>query len=341
MNPNDRKTQTLERARQRGSRATNVAGAIHYLRTHLPAPIRGLATLGTRAFAIRAQPSSPASWRSHETRAQARAEAIAARCVSKVNPFRSVRRCAAGETEDIARLSALALGKLLCTRLATLLAANWPYRRSTSTWAGGEHRISVAVADLPAARCGSEPVWSQNGKWRGTNSAANLGVTLRCLRHLGTNAVIGGLLTVDCKKVAPREYRATWVEQARGFELKLVDGWIVRGHHVAGGTLEHARKVTRKARTAAAATLRVGRYRDLQPHLKTILVTRADSLEAGNCAAGTDAFIRVFDTEIAGRPAIPAATLLRLRDDDFTRRAVAAAWRRQETTRAEHAAATR
>jgi hypothetical protein len=54
------------------------------------------------------------------------------------------------------------------------------YRRSQSSWAGGDHNITVRIQDdRPAAMTGgSEPARSKNGKWSGTNSYVAVSIPL-------------------------------------------------------------------------------------------------------------------------------------------------------------------
>lgn len=207
---------------------------------------------------------------------------------------------------------------------------NWPYRQSQSSWAGGDHYFRLYVGDAPGASGWSKRAWSRNGKWSGSDSHARITVTARCLREMQGRILIGDLVTADCEKVAPREYRATWVEQSKGFALKLVEGWVIRGQHIRAATLSAARKKARLERNAQASRLWSDRRRvaTLDQDLSRILVTRADSLAAGNCEAGTDAFIRSKLEFLGDAPAVRAAHLLIVQDSVYTRRAIAAAWRR-------------
>jgi hypothetical protein len=56
--------------------------------------------------------------------------------------------------------------------------------------------------------------------------------------------------------------------------------------------------------------------------LATVFVTRADSVRAGNCAAGTTSFINSHADVLEGRTNIPADELLKVVDDQYTRAAV-------------------
>ena len=199
---------------------------------------------------------------------------------------------------------------------------DWPYRRSESSWAGGEHGIQVTLGDTPDAECSGYRVWSSNGKWSGQNSIAKLAITRRCFDLLGKNLTIGGLVTLDADEIEPRVFRAVWAEQGRGFSLKLVEGWIVRGFHSTADTLEKAKRAANNARKKIAEIELAKRITLDGVDLKTLFVRRSDSIKAGNCSAGTDSFIRTMKNLIGVAKEISAYTLLRMRDDYHVRLAI-------------------
>lgn len=328
MDASTRKAQAIQRANASGSKAGSFRGALRFLAARLPPPVAGLARIGSGHFYPTHRRRDDSIWNSHASRADLRACQLAAQADTLPAPLAALENACRCQTADVYSRALTHLHQRWARKVRARLQRNWPYRQSQSGWAGGEHSVKVEVSDKPDARGWSERAWSHNGKWSGTNSFAHLVLTRRCLAEFKVHVVVGGLVTLDCERVGPREYRATWAEQARGFELKVVEGWIVRGHHVAGGTLEQARKRASRARSAAAEALRGTAFREIQAHIKSLVVTREDSLRAGNCAAGTDAFIRVFDKAIGQRRAIPATELLAMRDDAFTRNTVVAAYRR-------------
>ncbi len=222
-------------------------------------------------------------------------------------------------------------------RIKALLQENWPYRRSTSSWAGGDHNVYVRLSEEPCGECYSKRAWSKNGKWSGTSSFADLRITQRCIDALGENLFIGGLITLDAEVIAPRTYRATWLEQSRGVSLKIVQGWIIKGHHCTAKTLEKAKKQVAKARASQVlaifnnrAALRKLDFTHFPLH--QIMVTRGDSLNAGNCIPGTDSFIRTHFGDKGNPKAVSALSLLAIVDDSFVRRAILEADARQRQT---------
>lgn len=213
------------------------------------------------------------------------------------------------------------------------LSGSYPYKVSQSSWAGGDHSTTIELTTNPyEIRCsgGSYKVWSSNNKWSGNNSYASLTATERTICHLG-DILYNGLLHLDAEPVGRREYRAVWCEQARGFDLKKVDGWIIKGHHIKGGTLKMALKKAQEARKKAiTAAIRQRQSLHERFGLKHIWVSVDDSLKAGNCRPATETMrakiVRTLGGEVG---AIRADVLLNLQDDFYTRRAVATAAARQ------------
>jgi Tfp pilus assembly major pilin PilA len=201
--------------------------------------------------------------------------------------------------------------------LKSILTSTWPYRRAESRWAGGKHTVNADIGFLPSARCDNSLVWSSNGKWSGNNSCGHITVTYRAVNLLGVEGlIIGGLLTLDAELVAPRAVRAVWVEQGRGVALKLVEGWIVRGYHVAGGTLEAANKKAagaRKRAVHAALATRADRRNTIKENFKSVWVTIEDSLAAGNCGPASEQVQTVVRRFVGGNiSAVRADVLLRI-----------------------------
>lgn len=326
----------IARMQVRGSSAKTLRGALRFASANMESCIPGLARLrpgacvaGVRSPSRHIDFDTRYNW-SHAARVQARAQADYALTASRdslVSRLDACRSALPQATEDLRQAVEAIAKSAIEHQVARSLRQNWPYRQSTSAWAGGGHSVSVTIGERPQAVGDSERAWSANGKWSGTNSWARLTVTERCLRNLGLRPVVADLLTLDAERVGPREYRVVWVEQGRGFTLKTVDGWLIRGYHVAGGTLAAARKKAAMARHKRAMLLlyeRVGKQL-AEYDLSTVSVTRADSLAAGNCSAGTDSFVERFREKLDGRTAIPADELLRWRNDARTRAAVSAA----------------
>ena len=213
--------------------------------------------------------------------------------------------------------------------LAADIAREWPLRRSESRWAGGEHEVEIYIRATPGCSAETKRVWSDNGKWSGTNSTAYLHVTLHALAHFPTLRTADGSIVLDAQKVGQREYRLTWVGQSVGVDIKPITGWLIRGYHSTRKTIDAARAEAREARQRAlSATLR---KRASAAKLRSAYVQVEDSLAAGNCKTETDAFAARAWREIGavGPCAVRADLVVGLRDDAYTRRAVNLAVARQ------------
>lgn len=167
------------------------------------------------------------------------------------------------------------------------------YRYASGSWAGGEHTTVVLVGgSVPDAIGTSRRVWSRNGKWSGLNSRHEITVPAdwdRSVRRRGL-AVVDGLLTLSAERVATGAYQCVWVEQGRGFALRLVDGYIARADRAApwchGSTAEGARRTSaRRARAAAAEAVEIAEASRTTYALADILAA-AERGELGACAAG-------------------------------------------------------
>lgn len=212
------------------------------------------------------------------------------------------------------------------------------YRKSNSSWAGGEHFENVHAVRHGQGECSgsSERVWSANGKWSGNDSTVTFRIEETVPDHM---VVVGGLVTLAAECVGVREYRATWAEQSRGFDLKAVDGFIIRGHHVRGNDLNKARVSAATARRATLATRIADRQKrstqrahDRELNLNTVWVTMADSLAVGNCVPATTAQAQRIKELLGGNVgAVRADVLLKIRDDYYVRRAIARAIQRKGT----------
>jgi hypothetical protein len=232
---------------------------------------------------------------------------------------------------DVAEAMCAETERVMCAGIAASLEASWPFARAASSWAGGEHSVTVRVDDSGGGLAwgGSEKVWSGNGKWSGRNSFASICATRSAFAHFPSLRTPDGSVVVDTERVAPREYRIRWVEQSRGFDLRTVDGWLIRGYHVKAATIAAARKKARAAREEAVAgairrrNAKLGIRRDWG----SVFVAVEDSLAAGNCKPITEQFAAQAYRAIgaSGPCAVRADVVLGLRDDGFVRRALSVA----------------
>jgi hypothetical protein len=206
------------------------------------------------------------------------------------------------------------------------------YRQSRSRWAGGGRFVQMYVREIPDCCGRSRRAWSYNGKWSGTDSFLDFCVTARAVQ-IFPSLIVGGLVTLDATPVEghPRAYGAVWAEQGKGFNIKPVQGFIIKGYHAKTNNFKAALKKVAEARRAALQTI-MRRRADRANH-SSIWVSYEDSIRGGNCPSGTKAFAHTVARAIgaAGDFAVRADVLLRIRNDGYTRRAVRAAEMRYRT----------
>lgn len=214
-------------------------------------------------------------------------------------------------------------------RAAITLQDNWrktELRTSQSSWAGGYNSFTVKYKKdtrRPAIIAEAVKVWSSNRKWSGNDMRVALSVP----SHYWTTKVIGGILTIAPRtRFDEREYKAFWVEQGRGFSVKLIEGFVLRGYHIAGNDIEKARTKVAKIRSDAARLLLKKRHSLVEAGQKWVTVD--DSLKSGNCRVGTEAFVRKLEKKLNAQGPIGAVRgdiIIALQDDYYTRRAIAVA----------------
>lgn len=355
------KQSVIERAQQLGSSAKTVKGACAYLRTQLRKikPLgygahranhmfRGMKDLadyryirrGERICAALRLPMDYEARLSALRSAQAEAESHHAPTISLRLIGRLLTRYRwSPEKIRQAALDSVGLAIDMCAELDALaksaaasLRDNWPMKKSTSSWAGGDHSVAVRWILDGQVGCGggSDRVWSDNGKWSGTDSYAELTVSAAALRRYSDLRTPDGLIVLHYEPIPehPRCAKIVWVEQGRGFALKAVHGYLVRGYHVQARSVEAAvKKVTviRQTACAKAIAAKLQQRQDRRDY-GLIWVGVQDSLAGGNCATGTENYrqqlCRIVGGEIGG---VRADWLLRQRRDTYTLRAVRAA----------------
>ena len=201
------------------------------------------------------------------------------------------------------------------------------YRLASSGWVGGENLITVVIGDRPSANTESKKVWDKKRTWPGTNLYVSLTVSpvwRRSVRARGL-AVLDGLLTTHAGPVTRHAeievYRATWIRQGQGLSIRPESGWIafhrpsLTTYHLPGGDAavavaalrrklrkqaipqeekDERRRLRQEARRARLERLTERLTRHDISDVAEVVVTRQDSLRAGNCEPGTDEFINRF-----------------------------------------------
>jgi hypothetical protein len=225
-----------------------------------------------------------------------------------------------------ARHDAEELADTISLKSVFLDGNNWPLARSRSSWAGGEHSTIIKIGHTPSCEGWSKRVWSSNGKWSGNDSYVSLTVTIRALQYFPTLRTPDGSVVLDAEEIEPRVFRLVWVEQARGFDIKPREGWLIRGYHSTKKSLKAAKKEAHEARQKSVSALLA--KRQYTKNIKHVWVSIEDSLAAGNCKSQTDAFASRVYSEIGHVGGLRADVLIAMRDDIYTRRAVGQAIKR-------------
>lgn len=121
------------------------------------------------------------------------------------------------------------------------LLSDCHYRKSSSTWAGGDHDVYIEIGE--AVDCGGDSIrrFSSNRKWSGNDSFHSFTVRDTWVEEVEKNGigVVDGKITLDAHLLSSGEgwglYSASWAEQGRGFILNKKEGIIL----LIKGTAKH------------------------------------------------------------------------------------------------------
>jgi len=188
-----------------------------------------------------------------------------------------------------------------------LIAQN--YRQTESHWVGGERTIEIRYSEVPYAEGITEKVWHEKKVRSGTNSTLIVAFSPSWHTDVFTKglSVVSGMVTTHATEIEHGVFRASWVEQGRGFSLHAVSGFIVvAGDDIVHGPTEEAAKQSACRRNPAyraeqtrRATERAKRIESKLGPIRAMLergdagpfgeivVTLIDSMRAGNCETGT------------------------------------------------------
>lgn len=115
------------------------------------------------------------------------------------------------------------------TAVAEKTLADCVYRRSQSSWAGGEHIVSARIGQPDISGHG-ERVWSANGKWPGTNSCITATVPLTWFIRVYRRglAVVNGCFVLDVISEDAKGLTVLAGRQGRGFDVYPARARIVQ-----------------------------------------------------------------------------------------------------------------
>lgn len=143
-------------------------------------------------------------------------------------------------------------------------------------------------------------VFSDREEYAGTKYKAKYGYLKLSLTYseFKNILVIGGLVTILKEKISPQIYKVAWYSKQHSkhnFQLTKINGWLIKGFHVQdnGQGFESAMAYVKTKRNNVAiakwndrASEELNRIANEIP-LNRVFVSVQDSLNAGNCEAGT------------------------------------------------------
>jgi len=197
-------------------------------------------------------------------------------------------------------------------KLSEKLENIYPLKIAEGRWAGGNNNFNVILdtaCTSPKFSVNSYREYSSNGKWSGNSCSFRLTIAPSM-----NFSLIGGLLTVKKKN----SNTVWWFQQSRGFEVKLIEGYLYKNYHEKrrkNDTYEKAIPRIQKKRNQAALELKKKRMLNkplASLDLKRLWVKTEDSIKAGNCPAGTYNFVSKLKKEVGEIGGIRADYLLEL-----------------------------
>lgn len=127
------------------------------------------------------------------------------------------------------------------------------------------------------------------GNFKGWRVRDNWGVLYINSTTLKKWKIIAGVPTFfPSKKI---KEKALWFEKSRGYSGKLIEGFVIRGTHLAAKTLEDAQKKFARIEKRILSQVKTEGLK---------WVTIDDSLNGGNCDVGTKTFVRRFGLDNLG-----------------------------------------
>lgn len=202
------------------------------------------------------------------------------------------------------------------------------YRRAESTWAGGDHTVSVRLCasnEAPNAIASTSTAWSRNSKWKGSNSHHEIVVRDTWPVIQRSAQVVSSMLTLEMGglPVESHIFAACWVEQGRGTGLAVRHGYLVDVGTNAVAAWKHADTLRGARRIRNGVTLPAGVRVNVEQLDATALlkrarltgaeiITRATATDAGHCDPGIRDWINKRGDVLEGRDSITARELAEL-----------------------------
>ncbi len=179
------------------------------------------------------------------------------------------------------------------------------YRVSVSSWAGGKNDIEINLSHQPKIDVRVYREWSKNGKWSGNSLKVTINIDpdwLDTVKNEGL-ASCHGLITTHATKLSDTEYKACWLERSRGFDVKVIHGFILRDgdRYFHGKTLASCYRSKKLADSSSKRQIDASEQKkkniayfdslslaDIIDKFADLPLTKRLSKLAGNCESGTD-----------------------------------------------------
>ena len=185
------------------------------------------------------------------------------------------------------------------------------YRQPQSSWAGGKTTVDFVLSKEPDQSVGSYKVWSDNGKWSGSNLGGQIALAPDWWEEVYEAGIANceGLLTTHATKIKRCLWSATWLEQSRGMNVKLVSGFIYKskGFYFHGESEEKCKAIAKRMmanREALKARVEAEKANKDKLFEQTsfakygnLRVDRRISKLVGNCDSGTESWLNLHGFE--------------------------------------------
>jgi hypothetical protein len=179
------------------------------------------------------------------------------------------------------------------------------YRMAKGRWAGGENYINVIRDPKPYAEGYSIRAYSSNGKWSGLDAHFTIHVApdwRESVQAVPGLVDAGSMLTTHVVKIQDNLWMASWIKQSIGFQIKTENGFIAQlpnGERVHGKTLNSITRQLQakvKAKTRELNNKQIAKLspQELCRRYGDVVITVQDSLNAGNCATGTEHWCNLY-----------------------------------------------
>ena len=174
------------------------------------------------------------------------------------------------------------------------------YRSAHSAWVIISNDLILKLANTPSVKTKISTQWSKNGKWRANSSDFEIAISPNWKKEVLEKGIacIDGLMTTHAKETGKGIFEASWIEQGRGFELRVMNGFICKigNEFYHGKSIEDCTKIAKKRNTQNFLIETETKLKNLNTaeliflHGNTIAY-KSDSKRAGNCESGTNSWI--------------------------------------------------